>query len=229
MDDVDAVQAQMARNMLSSGDWVTAHLDGVPFLEKAPLIYWMIAASYKIFGVTDWAGRIPIALSAIALCLTTAGFGAWAFGRRVGLYAGLCLSTCVGLFLFTRILLPDALLTLTIILALWALLRALEQDERHPAAWAAIMAACLASGLLLKSLIGVVFPIGTAVTYLLITRQFFAARTWKRLRPFSARDRSAHCCSMAHSRHPPESALFQLYPEEYCRPISWFLVVFLHQ
>ncbi len=186
MDDVDAVQAQMARNMLSSGDWVTAHLDGVPFLEKAPLIYWMIAASYKIFGVTDWAGRIPIALSAIALCLTTAGFGAWAFGRRVGLYAGLCLSTCVGLFLFTRILLPDALLTLTIILALWALLRALEQDERHPAAWAAIMAACLASGLLLKSLIGVVFPIGAAVTYLLITRQFFAARTWKRLRPFSS-------------------------------------------
>ena len=50
MDDVDAVQAQIARNMLSSGDWVTAHLDGVPFLEKPPLIYWMIAVSYTIFG-----------------------------------------------------------------------------------------------------------------------------------------------------------------------------------
>ena len=59
MDDVDAVQAQIARNMVSSGDWVTARLDGVAYLEKAPLIYWAIAASYKIFGATDWAARIP--------------------------------------------------------------------------------------------------------------------------------------------------------------------------
>ena len=43
MDDVDAVQAQIARNMLTSGDWVTARLDGIPYLEKAPLIYWLIA------------------------------------------------------------------------------------------------------------------------------------------------------------------------------------------
>src|SRR5215471_606017 len=43
MDDVDAVQAQIARNMLDSGDWVTARLDGVAYLEKPPLIYWMMA------------------------------------------------------------------------------------------------------------------------------------------------------------------------------------------
>src|SRR5246127_3296912 len=51
MDDVDAVQAQIARNMLKSGDWVIARLDGVPYLEKSPLIYWLIATSYRIFGV----------------------------------------------------------------------------------------------------------------------------------------------------------------------------------
>jgi len=185
MDDVDAVQAQIARNMLKSGDWVTAHLDGVPYLEKPPLFYWMIAVSYKIFGVHDWSARIPVALSAIALCWTTAAFGLWAFGKRAGFYAGVCMSTCIGLFLFTRILLPDALLTFNIALALWALLRALDEEEPHPRAWAAVMAANLAIGLLLKSLIGVVFPIGAAVLYLLITRQLFAARTWKRLRPFS--------------------------------------------
>ena len=50
MDDVDAVQAQISRNMLSSGDWVTARLDGIAYLEKAPLIYWMMAISFKIFG-----------------------------------------------------------------------------------------------------------------------------------------------------------------------------------
>ncbi len=90
MDDVDAVQAQIARNMLSSGDWVTARLDGVAYLEKAPLIYWAIAICYHLFGVHDWVARLPVALSAIALCLLTAWFAAWAFGRRAALYAGLC-------------------------------------------------------------------------------------------------------------------------------------------
>ena len=74
MDDVDAVQAQIARNMLESGDWVTARLDGVAYLEKSPLKYWMIAVSFEIFGVHDWAARIPIALSTILLCWVTARF-----------------------------------------------------------------------------------------------------------------------------------------------------------
>src|SRR5439155_19284007 len=68
MDDVDAVQAQIAHNMLQSGDWVTARLDGVAYLEKSPLKYWMIAVSYMIFGVHDWAARIPIALSTVLPC-----------------------------------------------------------------------------------------------------------------------------------------------------------------
>jgi len=185
MDDVDAVQAQIARNMLSSGDWVTARLDGVAYLEKPPLIYWMIAISYKIFGVHDWAARIPIALSAIALCFTIAAFGAWAFGRRAGFYAGLCMSTCVGLWLFTRILVPDVMLTLVITLALWAFLRVVEEAEPHPQAWATVFAASLGVGLLLKSLIAVVFPVATIVIYLSCTRQIFSARVWKRLRPLS--------------------------------------------
>jgi 4-amino-4-deoxy-L-arabinose transferase-like glycosyltransferase len=185
MDDVDAVQAQIARNMLTSGDWVTARLDGVPYLEKAPLIYWLIALAFRIFGPYDWAARIVIALSSVALCLITAAFGRWAFGRRGGLYAGLCMSTCVGLFLFTRILIPDVLLVAAIALGLWAFLRALDAEERHPAAWAALFAASMGVGLLLKSLIGVVFPLGAAVLYLFLTSQLFARRTWRRLHPVS--------------------------------------------
>src|SRR3984957_10927592 len=100
MDDVDAAQAQIARNMLASGDFVTARLDGIPYLEKAPLIYWLIAGAFKIFGATDWSARIPMVVGAIALAWLTTAFGIWAFGRRAGLYAGLCISTCFGLFLF---------------------------------------------------------------------------------------------------------------------------------
>jgi len=185
MDDVDAVQAQIARNMLTSGDWVTARLDGVTYLEKAPLIYWLIAGSFKIFGVYDWASRIPVALSAIALCLLTAAFGAWSFGKKAGLYAGVCMSTCVGLFLFTRILIPDALLTVTIGLALWAFMRALDDDEKHPRLWAAVLAASLGAGLLIKSVIALAFPVCIALIYLALTKQLFLRKTWKRLHVFS--------------------------------------------
>src|ERR1051326_8797508 len=65
MDDVDAVQAQISVNMLHSGDWVTARLDGVPYLEKAPLIYCLIAIFFRLFGISDWVARIPVALSSI--------------------------------------------------------------------------------------------------------------------------------------------------------------------
>ncbi|HVB56082.1 MAG TPA: glycosyltransferase family 39 protein [Candidatus Acidoferrales bacterium] len=181
MDDVDATQAQIARNMLVSGDWVTPRIDGVVFLEKPPLVYWTIALSYTVFGVHDWAARVPIALSAMALCWLTFAFGAWAFGKRAGLYAGLCMSTCLGLFLFTRVLIPDVMQTFTIALALWAFLRAIDEEEPHPRFWAFVLAASLGTGLLLKSLIGVVFPAGAALVYLCFTRQLFSARTWKRL------------------------------------------------
>src|ERR1019366_9353849 len=103
MDDVDAVQAQIARNMLRSGDWVTARLDGIPYLEKAPLIYWLIGGCFKLFGAYDWVARIPVALSTVLLCWITAAFGGWAFGRRAGTLAGVVMATAVGLFLFTRI------------------------------------------------------------------------------------------------------------------------------
>ena len=185
MDDVDAVQAQIAKTMLTSGDWVTARLDGVVYLEKAPLIYWLIAISYKIFGVTDWAARLPVALASTALGLLTLSFGVWAFGERAGFYAGLCISTCVGLFLFTRIQIPDVMLTFTIALALWAFLRALDPQEKRPRLWAAILAASLGTGLLLKSLVGIVFPVAAALIYLFISKQLFSRKTWQRLRPIS--------------------------------------------
>jgi len=185
MDDVDAVQAQIARNMLTSGDWVTARLDGVVYLEKAPLIYWTMAVAYATLGAHDWVARLPIALSAIALCCLTFAFGAWAFGKRAGFYAGLCMATCIGLFLFTRILIPDVMLTFTVALGMWAFLRALDEEEPHPRFWAFVLAANLGVGLLLKSLIGILFPIAAGIIYLWITRQFFSVRTWRRLHPFS--------------------------------------------
>jgi 4-amino-4-deoxy-L-arabinose transferase-like glycosyltransferase len=187
MDDVDAVHGQMARNMVASGDWVIPHLDGVPYIEKAPLPYWLIAICYLILGVHDWVARIPTALGAVLLCFATARYGAWAFGRRAGFYAGLALATSIGLFLFTRILIPDVILTLTVCLCFMAFQRLLNEDgeELSPRLWAAVLGISLGVGVLLKGLIALVVPTGGALVYLALTHQLFSRDTWRRLRPVS--------------------------------------------
>jgi hypothetical protein len=134
-----------------------------------------------IFGVHDSAARIPEALSTLALGWHTARFGRWAFGERAGLLAGLALSTCLGLWLFTRILIPDVILTLTITLALWAFLRALDTEEQRPRRWAAVMAAAIGTGLLLKGLIAAAFPIAAALIYLAVSGEIRSRTAWARL------------------------------------------------
>jgi 4-amino-4-deoxy-L-arabinose transferase-like glycosyltransferase len=181
MDDVDAVQAQIARTMLASGDWVTARLDGVAYLEKSPLVYWMMAGSFRIFGVSDWAARLPLALAAILLCWVTYRFARWGIGTNAGIYAGLGLATATGLYLFTRILIPDASLTLTIVAAIWAWMRLLEEGEKHPRLWALAMGIALGCGLLLKGLIACVFPVLACLAYMGITGQLLRWKAWKRL------------------------------------------------
>ena len=226
MDDVDAVQAQIARNMIVSGDWTTAHLNGVSYLEKAPLVYWLMAGSYALFGVHDWAARLPLALAVVLLCWTTYRFGRWAFNEDAGLYAGIVLATSVGLFLFTRILIPDAMLTLTITGAIWAWLRLLEPDEPHSHRWAAVMGLCFGAGLLLKGLIAVVFPALAGLAYMAITRQLFSLAAWKKLNLWLIASVAVLIAGpwhvMATLRNPPFFA-FSLHsgPGEY-RGFFWF-------
>jgi 4-amino-4-deoxy-L-arabinose transferase-like glycosyltransferase len=183
MDDVDAVQAQIARTMLESGDWVTARLNGVAYLEKSPLIYWMMAVSYRIFGVHDWAARLPLALGVVLLCWVTYRFARWGLGERAGIYAGIALATSAGLYLFTRILIPDAILTLTIATAIWAWMRLLEEDARRRWLWILLLGASLGCGLLLKGLIAVVFPVLACLAYMALTSQLFRWAAWRRVAP----------------------------------------------
>ena len=88
MDDSDAVEAQIGRTMLTTHDWVTARLDGVVYLEKTPMSWWLMDIFYKVFGFKDWAARIPFALTAIGLAWLTGAFARWAFGGPSGFCAG---------------------------------------------------------------------------------------------------------------------------------------------
>lgn len=181
MDDVDSVQAIIARDMLHSGDWVTPRINGIAYLEKPPFKYWLMSISFGIFGVHDWSARIPVALAAILLCFATARIARWAFDALVGLYSGLVITTCVGLFLFTRVMISDVMLTLAILLSLWCFLRVIEPEEPNPRAWAMMMGLCFGTGTLIKGLLACVVPVGAIFFYLLATRQIFKIATWKRL------------------------------------------------
>ena len=70
LDDADSVHAEVAREMVVRHDWITLYANGIRYLEKAPLMYWSMAASFTVFGPKDWAARLPLAIYALALFLT---------------------------------------------------------------------------------------------------------------------------------------------------------------
>src|SRR5437588_13096660 len=87
LDDADSVHAEAAREMVLRHDWVTLHANGLRYLEKAPLMYWAIAASFKAFGVHEWSARLPLALAVLALLLETWSLGSRAYGEHGGFYS----------------------------------------------------------------------------------------------------------------------------------------------
>ncbi|MGO9087190.1 MAG: ArnT family glycosyltransferase [Candidatus Sulfotelmatobacter sp.] len=169
LDDVDTIHAEAAREMLLRHDWVTLYTNGLHYLEKAPLMYWSLAASYKIFGINDWSTRLPLMLGVLALVLATYGLGRFAFGERGGFYSGLALVTSIGPYIFTRFLIPDVLVGLWLTVSYFFFLRSLEEETPSRLTCWGFAAAC-ALNVLTKGLIGLVFPIGTIGLYLLLTR-----------------------------------------------------------
>ena len=178
LDDADALHAEAAREMLLTHDWVTLHVNGVRYLAKAPLLYWSIASSFRIFGEHDWAARLPLALYSLALF-----FVIFALGRRLfrspqaGFYASISLLTASGIFGFTRILLPDVILCLWLSLAIYFFWKSFE--EPMPSLATALgFAACCALAVLTKGLVGIVFPFAIVLIYLFFTRNLRHLLHW---------------------------------------------------
>ncbi len=176
LDDADSSHAEAAREMFVSGDYVTLHINGVRYLEKAPLPYWLVASCYHLFGVNEFATRLPMVLSVLFLGVLALVWAGRAFGERAGIYAAMFVYTSAGVFLFTRVLIPDVLLSLLIAASLYFFLAALEPAG---GAWRWYAGyACMAFGVLTKGLIALAFPGGAAFLYLAITGD------WRRWREF---------------------------------------------
>ncbi len=180
LDDADSVHAEVAREMLVRHDFVTLYANGIRYLEKAPLYYWSMAASFKLFGVSTAASRVPLALSVLALALLLESFARRAFANtRAGLYAGLITLSSFGIFIFSRINIPDAPVCVWLAVALNAFWRMQQQEEpSRELCW--ILAAACALDVLTKGLIGIVFPVGIVLIALAWTRG--VREGWARLR-----------------------------------------------
>ena len=164
LDDADSGHAVIAKEILEHDDWVTLHMNGIRFLEKGPLLFWMGAISYQYLGVDELGSRAVEVFCILATVLLCLAFGITLAGRRAGFYAGLIFAASWGVFLFTRIFIPDILITFTIALAMYAFWRSRKSLIFAYLFWAALAAAVLAKGL-----IGIIFPLAAVGLYIVLT------------------------------------------------------------
>jgi len=155
-DDADSTHAEAAREMSITHDYVTLKINGNRYLEKAPLMYWVVSASYFCFGVNEFAAHLPVALSMLLLVLLAMRWGRRAFGDRAAVYAGLFVATAAGCYLFTRVLIPEAILSFFIALSFYFFATALQDREawRWYGGYASMALAVLTKGLLAIVVVG---------------------------------------------------------------------------
>jgi 4-amino-4-deoxy-L-arabinose transferase-like glycosyltransferase len=184
-DDSDAMYAEVPREMVVSGDWLTPHADGVRYLEKPPLLYWLTAVSYRLGGVHEVTARLPCSIAEMATVWLCFLIGELCFGLTAGFWAGLVMATAPGYFLFSQQIMPDMLFTALLALAFYAYLRGYVEASRHPGPgralrWYLLFYGSLALAVLAKGLIGLVFPALTVTGFLVLHRE--TAR-WREMKP----------------------------------------------
>jgi 4-amino-4-deoxy-L-arabinose transferase-like glycosyltransferase len=166
-DDADSAHADAGREMLTRNDWVTLHENGIRYLEKAPLPYWGMAVSFRIFGVTQWSARFAQGLGVLLLSLFLIRLGRKFLSEEAGFWAAIVCITSFGPYLFTRIIIPDLIVGLWIGIGLYFFLQGWQ--ERRPSllsCWG--LAASVAINVLTKGLVGLVFPAAIVLVFLLL-------------------------------------------------------------
>lgn len=107
----EGLYAEIPREMLEIGNYIIPNLNFVPYIEKPPLFYWLIAISYKLFGISAWSARVVPATAASAICLNLVYFGNLIRRNREGWLAAIILATSIGFIAIARVLIFDMVLT----------------------------------------------------------------------------------------------------------------------
>ncbi|MDP3071804.1 MAG: glycosyltransferase family 39 protein [Opitutaceae bacterium] len=170
--------AEIAREMVASGDWVTPRLNGVAYFEKPPLVYWSVAICYKLLGASEWSMRITPALFALGGVAFTYFAARKFFGHLAGLLAGMVLGSSAFYFALGRILLLDMVVSVLISSTLFFFILGVRETRAHRRRkffYGLYLSAALAT--LSKGLIGFLLPGAVMFVWLLVFCQ------WRRLRP----------------------------------------------
>jgi 4-amino-4-deoxy-L-arabinose transferase-like glycosyltransferase len=181
-EDVDAAHALVSQEMLRRNDFVVLYMDGLRYLIRPPMHFWMVAASYKLLGENEFATRLPMGLAMVGLVLLTFEFGRRFFGQRAGLYGAMAVATSVGMFIFTRTMIPESIYALAFEGIFYLFLRSWTGSlDPRVGYWGA--AALCAIAVLTRAMIGLLFPAAAIAAFITMTRGW---HRWRDLRLFSS-------------------------------------------
>jgi 4-amino-4-deoxy-L-arabinose transferase-like glycosyltransferase len=168
--------AEIPREMMKLGDFVTPHLNYVKYFEKPPLHYWLISLSFSLFGQNEFAARFPSALMGLGGVILVYCLGRRLFDRRTALFAALALGTSIGYLFMSRMNIPDVTLSFCMTATMGLFLIAAQDGEQRKGLYYHLFYLFTAFAVLAKGLIGIVFPGAIIFLYLLATRR------WKLIR-----------------------------------------------
>lgn len=165
--------AEIPREMLARGEWIVPYLNSEPYLDKPPLLYWLVMLSYRIFGIHDWSARLVPALAVHATVLVVYLFGRRRVGERAAFRGALLLALAPAFVTIGRLLVIDSLLSLCVALVMFSAWEALDGSRRR-SLWWLIAGLAAGFGILSKG------PVA-----LILTLPPLALSQWLRGKPFN--------------------------------------------
>ena len=164
--------AEIPREMVATGDWLTPRLNAIKYFEKPPLQYWATATAYSVFGEHHWTARLWPALTGLLCVLLVYFAGVRLFGAATGFYAALILAASPGFIIVAQINTLDMGLTLFMTATLLCFLLALRDTATQKSPWMIAAWACAALAVLSKGLMGIVLPGGVLIAYVIVQRDW---------------------------------------------------------
>jgi 4-amino-4-deoxy-L-arabinose transferase-like glycosyltransferase len=177
IDPPEGFHAEIAREMLAGGDFVTPRPDGVRYVDKPPLTYWLMAAAFAVAGPTPVASRFWPAAATVGCAALTAWLGTRLANARVGLVAGVIVVANLGVFVYGRLVKPDLPFTLTLLVA-WtgfAIAHAARPRGRRFAVGVGLFHAGLGLAAITKDILGAIAPVAVALVFLWLIGERSAA------------------------------------------------------
>jgi 4-amino-4-deoxy-L-arabinose transferase-like glycosyltransferase len=161
--------AEVAREMLASGDWLIPHFDSLPYLDKPPVFFWSVAMAFKLMGFHEWAARAPSALLALATLLLVWFLARTMFSEVAGIRAGMVFATCPLVIAFSRLVIFDMMLTFLVAVAMTSFWLAEASDFRS-ARFDVSLFAALGVATLTKGPVGFLLPLLCVLVYEAVRR-----------------------------------------------------------